>query len=385
MIRSVTVVLACMLLATPAMSQQVAGDRVHTVRPGETLGEISRQYLGSAAQWQRIFEANRDRLANPDRIQVGMELVIPGTTAVATGQQTGAATVVGVQVAGQDLPDQTDLSWEARRALLEASPFQPGAVEDLSRESRTVFFGDGRSEVQAASVILQSESEVPTVPVGAFEAAGWVIRDAEDADRVGEIVGFASAQDQRFGRQTVHPYDEIRVEFTEAVSPVVGDEFMTYEYRREVPGVGLVAVPTGSVRILQVDAGSAMAQVRGEVGRIQIGDALGRMRTFPLEPGVYPSESEAGSQATVLAFQDRKELYLPGDVGFIDIGLADGVQVGDEFVALPTDGGVRSGRDVARFQVLGVREDMATVRIASVTSPGAVRAGMVIVLDREMP
>ena len=51
--------------------------RTYVVRPGDSLSKISQEYYGSANQSMRIFEANRDKLADPDKIKPGMELVIP--------------------------------------------------------------------------------------------------------------------------------------------------------------------------------------------------------------------------------------------------------------------------------------------------------------------
>ena len=50
----------------------------HTVAKGDTLSAIAKQYLGKANDWPKIFEANRDVLKDPDRIQVGQVLKIPG-------------------------------------------------------------------------------------------------------------------------------------------------------------------------------------------------------------------------------------------------------------------------------------------------------------------
>lgn len=50
---------------------------VYTVQPGDTLSRIARNYYGDADQSTRIFEANRDRLDDPDTIQPGQRLVIP--------------------------------------------------------------------------------------------------------------------------------------------------------------------------------------------------------------------------------------------------------------------------------------------------------------------
>ncbi len=49
----------------------------HTVKSGDTLGKISKQYYGKAGAYMHIFEANTDQLKNPDRIQIGQVLTIP--------------------------------------------------------------------------------------------------------------------------------------------------------------------------------------------------------------------------------------------------------------------------------------------------------------------
>lgn len=49
----------------------------HTVQKGETLGAIAKQYYGNASKYTAIFEANKDKLKNPDTIFPDQELVIP--------------------------------------------------------------------------------------------------------------------------------------------------------------------------------------------------------------------------------------------------------------------------------------------------------------------
>lgn len=49
----------------------------HTVKSGETLGAIAKQYYGSAGKYNAIFQANSDILKNPDVIHPNQELIIP--------------------------------------------------------------------------------------------------------------------------------------------------------------------------------------------------------------------------------------------------------------------------------------------------------------------
>ena len=49
----------------------------YTVKSGDTLSKISREQYGSPHEYMRIFYANRDKLSDPDKIQVGQQLTIP--------------------------------------------------------------------------------------------------------------------------------------------------------------------------------------------------------------------------------------------------------------------------------------------------------------------
>jgi hypothetical protein len=51
--------------------------QTYTVKPGDNLSKISKQFYGDPNEYMRIFYANRDTLRDPDRIQVNQELVIP--------------------------------------------------------------------------------------------------------------------------------------------------------------------------------------------------------------------------------------------------------------------------------------------------------------------
>jgi len=71
-------------LPQPAQAQSAASagggassGSTYTVQPGDTLSKIAKERYGNANDYNKIFEANRDKLSSPDKIQVGQELVIP--------------------------------------------------------------------------------------------------------------------------------------------------------------------------------------------------------------------------------------------------------------------------------------------------------------------
>jgi nucleoid-associated protein YgaU len=56
-----------------------AGKATYTVKPGDTLSRIARDQLGDANAYMDIFNANRDQLSDPNKIQPGQVLKIPQT------------------------------------------------------------------------------------------------------------------------------------------------------------------------------------------------------------------------------------------------------------------------------------------------------------------
>jgi LysM repeat protein len=60
---------------TPKVNPKSNG--VHVVQPGDTLWAIAKKYYGNGAQYTKIFNANKDKIKNPNLIYPGQKLVIP--------------------------------------------------------------------------------------------------------------------------------------------------------------------------------------------------------------------------------------------------------------------------------------------------------------------
>ncbi len=72
-----TVTPAAIASTPPPADLAAAPARYHTVREGDTLSRIAREYLGDGNRWPEILEANRDTLKDERSLRVGMRLTIP--------------------------------------------------------------------------------------------------------------------------------------------------------------------------------------------------------------------------------------------------------------------------------------------------------------------
>ena len=51
--------------------------QIYTVAAGDSLSKIAKHFYGNASEYMKIYEANRDKLNDPNAIKVGQQLVIP--------------------------------------------------------------------------------------------------------------------------------------------------------------------------------------------------------------------------------------------------------------------------------------------------------------------
>jgi nucleoid-associated protein YgaU len=61
----------------PGGDAPVSSMKTYTVKSGDTLSKIAREYLGDANEYMKIFDANKDQLSDPDKIKPGQVLKIP--------------------------------------------------------------------------------------------------------------------------------------------------------------------------------------------------------------------------------------------------------------------------------------------------------------------
>ncbi len=390
------------LAPTPADAQEppATADRTHVVRSGDTLAGLAREYLGSPAHWERIFEANRDVISDPHRILPGMELAIPGLPAdpddpgvqiIRGADDDALADITGLTL-DEPLPEVVADTFprgqvEDRRDLMRSQPFQARDVPTSDRP-RTIFHGAHESASRSPTrpgVLVSPREEMMAVSRSAFNSAAWVVPLDTDPVELGRVVDFEGDRALGMVRTTVQLYDDVLLELDDPGQFDVGDQLLAYSDQGRIDDMGRIKAPSGVLELTRLEGNGAVARVTGSFDRFELGHRVTRPRTFPLVAGVHPEVTDMDVSATVVAFRDRKEIYLPGDQAFLDRGTDAGLAVGDELVGLVGDRDGRQGRRVARFQVIWAEEDYSTVRLLTSESPTAVAPGLRVVLDRKMP
>jgi nucleoid-associated protein YgaU len=85
----------------PAAAGAAAGETFYVVKEGDTLWKIAEAHYGAGkgAKYMEIFEANRPMLTDPDKIQPGQRLRIPGasTGPTAAGEWKPPSEIAGKQ------------------------------------------------------------------------------------------------------------------------------------------------------------------------------------------------------------------------------------------------------------------------------------------------
>ncbi len=326
----------------------------HEVVQGNTLWDLAEIFYGNPFEWRRIWEANQDRLDNPDLIYPGQVLRIPG----ADGQMMEVMVMPG---GGQVPAAETEI------------------VAELPE--RTMWYPDTTFNSGAFDVVRQSFPAVQ--PEIVYSAPFLVGNGMPMTSGMGALVGFAGAANSRTPRESARRNDRVFLEFEGAVAPAPGALLQTYamtEY--SVGDLGMVARPTGIIRVVGRDQGRQIGVVERVFARMLPEDRLRVLPAYSPRPGVEPSAVAAGATVQVAGFAlQSSEIHGPGDFLFLALGSDDGVSIGDEYVVrMPGSGAQAEGR----FRIVNVASGTSTGRIMALRNT-VFTSGVEATLERRMP
>jgi hypothetical protein len=355
--RQGTLLLVLVALAgavTPAAAQDPQS-REHVVRRGETLWELARIYLSNPFLWPAIFEANRGSIRDPHWIYPDQRFVIPPVLA----------------------PGQTPLAERPPFPLL-GEPADAVAVADPAAPAPQPPAPD-LIAADLPPTLLEAQPARTLVRPAEYRAAPWL--SPRGVAAVGNIARHAdpASRGDRLS-QTLQPYDRVHLGGLRA-SPAPGDSLLIVRVGGDVARGGRLVEPLGMVLVDSIVAGVPVATVVRQYGDAHVGDILIWPEAIPELPVATTADAPALG-GTLVAFLDTRSLYGATEYGFVNIGRAQGLRIGDELVvhtpALPPSRRDPEGVppvDVAHVRVIRVEDGSATVRVLNVTST-VLSAGM---------
>lgn len=179
-----------MALPLAAAAQEACS--VYTVAQGDTLGTIAQTAYGTF-DYQQIFNANRNQIANPNSIEVGTVLQLP----CADGSLPGGATaqeLIAQQDAIQASTARTSNAFEPPIKFVTANGWAPFVGEELkgggmlSRLASTSLNRGGNARDHSIRFVDDWGSHLETLlPTGAFDIGiAWYIPNCAKIDMLSD-------------------------------------------------------------------------------------------------------------------------------------------------------------------------------------------------------
>jgi hypothetical protein len=270
-------------------SQGHAG-RVHIVRTGDTLWDISDAYLGTPWVWPSIWSDN-DQVENPHRIYPGDRIWI-------TPHEMRKITAEEAAILLSNLPPGTEV--------------EPAAAE----------------EVYPVAPVAQPEPAVAAVEqshlrVSARESTGLITPEKYEA--AASIVGRVPE------RILLTQEDQVYIGLGEG-AVAVGDQLTIFRSRERIvdPDTGRLlgyhVQFLGWVEVTETMPETSLAKIRMSTGEIEEGDRLTPREPLPQDIAILPSPADVEGKITF--FPQKRVVIGWNDFVYLNRGSVDGLEVG---------------------------------------------------------
>ncbi|MBW2724763.1 MAG: LysM peptidoglycan-binding domain-containing protein [Deltaproteobacteria bacterium] len=358
-IRGSTLVVNGVTLGPVGIDANGVVGRVHTVRSGDTLWDVSNAYLGTAWVWPSVWKENLE-IANPHLIEPGDRLWISSTEIRAISEEEADAYLSS----GGSLEEP--VSEEVAGEL--PADFDPDAMEDFPAD-----------DDEFAELDEFEQEEMDQLPVGLPDdevlgnETGRVIRVS-----MRENMGFVSDAQLEASTSILGSTSEKRnlsmldtIFFGIGEGEVeVGDQFTFFRNITDVRSpstrklIGYHVDILGWAEVIEVTGESSVAVIRSSVSPTVKGDrVMPRYRPPTAIKVKYPQENMEGEIAFLPA---SRTLMGTTDYVFVDVGATQGVEIGTDLEVF----------DPGRPELDNTRDEM-------VLTPDRVIADLIVVTVQE--
>ncbi|MEA3246210.1 MAG: LysM peptidoglycan-binding domain-containing protein [Gemmatimonadota bacterium] len=343
-----------------AVAQEPTGrPATHTVKKGDTLWDLAREYLGDPFQWPQIYRLNGELIKDPHWIYPGQVFKLPGGTAVAP-------------------------------AAAAPSGQQQQAGPRASRTSTMTVFDPRTRGVGAAASRQALLTAAPRTAVRAGEYLQspfmWAVGGPADGghiDGTAETLGVGINADVR----PIQALEEVYVTLPRGTAASPGARLMSYRLGDVITGQGQVVVPTGIVRITKdVGKGRALAVLVEKFEDVFAAQGVTAADTLAMPVNVFPNRVEFGLSTRVTWVHLDPQLAMPGNKVILAAGSGQGLVTGDQLSLrlMPAGSDGAGDAEVAIAQVTRVTPWGATATLLSVRD-GGIAPGMRAQVSAKMP
>jgi LysM repeat protein len=360
-------------LAPGVALAQAAAPATHTVRSGDTLWDLARQYRGDPFLWPDIYRMNTSVVEDPHWIYPGEVLRLAGADTVPSVPTTDTpeppaqvATAAGTDsTAGADTAAVAPQKTLAQLTAVSAT--EPG-TDDQG------LFGPRRSRMMEQTLKAYTEQPYRALRPSEFYSSGFLTEN--DRLPFGKVLGPVIPEQIRSSsaQATALPLTAIAVEAPRGGSYQIGDTLLVLQLGPEIRSYGDVVVPTGLARVVDTVQGRFVAELVATYGPVRQGQRVLPAEKFTPSGDAHAVPVNDGVQATFIGGAGRQDLKAPQMVVVLDKGRRDGVAPGDLFEIRRHPERLPDGRQLvndvmATVQVVHVREHTATGRVLNVLSP----------------